>query len=423
MVSRGNCNSLDLVQPLRKKLHSSFGQCRGKPVTMQFLLSSLQWVFLVPAIFGPVYWILCLLAVLRFCTRPASPIRHPLPQWPPVTILKPVCGLEKNLKSNLHSTCLQDYPEFQVVFAVQNRDDPAFPLLKEIEKEFGTERVSVVVENRHAGPNGKINNLLGALPYARYDILVISDSDVCLQPSYLKTLVAPLEEPSVGYACTLYKATRADRWFEKMELLTINADFIPSVVFAYMSGAARFCLGSSMAFRRNSLEEMGGLEALADYLAEDYEMGRRLSVSGKKMVLTPYLIDIAVDLKDFSQWWNHQVCWDQKTRAANPPGFFANIVTRSLPFALLFAASRMGDAMGLAILGGVLGLRLVTAAAMMRWGLQDKEGLKSLAFLPLRDLTALGSWVLAFTKKSVIWRGSELTLTSHGRMTWRREFP
>ena len=185
---------------------------------MEFLLSFGQWLFFIPAVGGSVFGLLCLLAFWRFRPPTATSVPSPSFQWPPVTVLKPVCGLEKNLKSNLRSACLQDYPEFQVVFAVQNRDDPAFPLLKEIEKEFGAERVSVVVENRHAGPNGKINNLLGALPHARYDILVISDSDVCLQPSYLKTLVAPLEEPSVGYACTLYKATRADRWFEKMEI-------------------------------------------------------------------------------------------------------------------------------------------------------------------------------------------------------------
>ena len=207
-----------------------------------------------------------------------------------------------------------------------------------------------------------------------------------------------------------------------MELLTLNADFIPSVVFAYVSGASKFCLGSSVALWRESLKKMGGLETLADYLAEDYEMGRRLWVSGKRMVLVPYFVDIVVDLKDFSQWWNHQVCWDQKTRAARPAGFFATIVTRFVPFALLFAAYRLGDALGLAILGGVIGLRLATAAVIMGWGFQDREGLKSLALLPLRDMVALVFWVLAFTKKTVVWRGSKLILTRGGRLA-RRESP
>ena len=171
-----------------------------------------------------------------------------------------------------------------------------------------------------------------------------------------------------------------------------------------------------MAFRRSNLKEIGGLEALVDYLVEDYEMGRRIWSRGKKVAVVPYFIDIVVDLKNLSQWWNHQVCWDQKTRAAKPVGFFATVVTRSFPFAFLFAVFRMGDALGLAILIGVLGLRLTTTAAMMVCGLQDREGVKSLVFLPLRDLAAIVSWVLAFTKKTVTWRGSEFILTRDGRM-------
>lgn len=386
---------------------------------MEFLLSLLQWLFLIPAVGGSIYGILCLFTIRLFRTQ--NPSSSSPSHWPPVTILKPVCGLEKNQKSNLRSACLQDYPEFQVVFSVQNSDDPAIPVLKEIQQEY-PERVSVAVESRRAGLNGKINNLLGALPHALHDILVISDSDIHMGSDYLKNIIPPLADPMVGFVCTLYKATSANRWFEKMELLTLNADFIPSVVFAYVTGTAKFCLGSSVAFRRSSLKEVGGLEALADYLVEDYEMGRRLWVSGKRMVLAPYIVDTVVDLKDLSQWWNHQVCWDQKTHAAEPLGFFAAIMTRSVPFALLLAVFRLGDTIGLAVLGGVLTLRLATAAVIVGWGLQDREGLKSLALLPLRDMAALVSWVLALTRKTVIWRGSKMAVTRDGRLA-RWKFP
>jgi ceramide glucosyltransferase len=386
---------------------------------MEPVLSFVEWIFLIPTVGGAVYVLLCLLAVWRFRSQIPPPSPCSFSQGPPVTILKPVCGLEKNQKINLRSACLQDYPEFQVVFSVQDPTDPAIPLLKAIQQEY-PERVSVAVGNHQAGPNGKINNLLGALPHARHDILVISDSDVRLEPDYLKNIIAPLADPGVGFVCTLYRATSADRWYERMELLTLNADFIPSVVFAYVSGASKFCLGASVAFRRGSLQEVGGLEALADFLAEDYEMGRRLWVSGKRMVLVPYFVDTVVDLQRLSQWWDHQVCWDQKTRAAHSAGFFASIVTRSVPFALLLAASRLGDALGLSILGGALGLRLATAAVILRWGLGDREGLRGLALLPLRDIAALVSWVLALTKKTVIWRGSKLILTRGGRLA-RRE--
>jgi ceramide glucosyltransferase len=333
-----------------------------------------------------------------------------------VTILKPLCGLEKNQRTNLRSACLQDYPEYQVIFSVQDPEDPVMPLLKEIQQEFGSQKVCVVVENCQAGPNGKINNLLGALPHARYDTLVISDSDVRLRPDYLEAIVAPLAQPDVGCVCTLYKAACADRWFEKMELLTFNADFIPSVIFAYVTGASHFCLGPSMALRRSTLKEIGGLETLARYLVEDYEIGRRLWISGKRVAIVRHFVEIVVDLKGPSQWWNHQVYWDQNTRAARPIGFLASILIRSVPFALFFAACRSADAVGLMVLGGAVGLRLATAAVILGWGLRDGEGLKSIALLPLRDISALFSWLLAFTKKTVTWRGAKFDLARDGRL-------
>lgn len=384
---------------------------------LRFFLSLLQGICLIPTIGGSLYGILCSLGVLRFNTRKQARVRQSFSQWPPVTILKPVCGLEKNQRENLRSACVQDYPAFQVIFSAQDFHDPAIPLLREIEKEFGTERVSVVVENRRAGPNGKINNLLGGISRARYDVLVVSDSDACLRPDYLKAIVAPLADPEVGCVCTLYKAICADSWFEKMELLTFNADFIPSVIFAYVSGASNFCLGPSMAFRRATLEEMGGLETLADYLVEDYEIGRRLWTSGKKVAISRHFIDIVIDLKNPSQWWDHQIYWDQNTRAARPIGFFASILVRAVPFALLFAILRGGDWVGLYTLTGTLCLRLATAGLMMGWGFRDREGLRCLAFLPFRDIAAIGTWFLAFIRRTVVWRGVKFSVTRDGRLT------
>jgi len=380
------------------------------------LLSLLGNICLIPVIVGSIYVFLCMCAVLRFCKQSPSSSRRSFPEWPPVTILKPVCGLEKNHRESLESACVQDYPKYQVVFAVQDPQDPVVPLLKEIEKEFGPERVSIVVENRKAGPNRKINNLLSALPHARYNTLVMNDSDVRLTPDYLKTIVPSLLDPGVGCACTLYRATCGDRWFEKLELLTLNADFIPSVIFAHVTGASKFCLGSSIAMTRTSLEKIGGLESLVNSLPEDYEIGRRLWASGQRVSLVHYFIDIVINLKSFSEWWLHQCYWDQMTRAARPIGFFATFLTRSVPFALFFVAIRLGDPLGWTVLGLTLVIRLATAGAVVGWGMRDREGVGSLAFLPLRDVLAFVSWFLAFVKKTVIWRGTEFTLTRKGQV-------
>ncbi len=378
-----------------------------------------EMLLLIPTVGGSIYVVLCLLAVWKFRTQATPSNVHAFSEWPPVTILKPVHGLEKNQRENLRSTCLQEYPEFQVVFSIQDSNDASLPILEEIQQEFGADRVSLAIDTRQAGANGKINNMLGGLPYARHEILVISDSDVRLRPDYLKTIIAPLAEPEVGCVCTLYKAAHAETWYEKMELLTLNADFMANVVFAHVTGASKFCLGASVALRRATLDEIGGLEALADYLVEDYEMGRRIWQSGKKVSILPYFIETTIDLKSPSQWWNHQVYWDQNTRAARPVAFFATAVIRSTPFALLFASMRRLDGVGLAVLAAALLLRLGTAAMTLGWGFRDREGLKNLALLPFRDIAGLLSWLLAFTKRTTTWRGSKFALTRDGRLVSR----
>ena len=378
-----------------------------------------QIICLVPVIGGSVYSILSVWTAIRFFTRSRSDLKTIGGFKPPVTVLKPVRGLEKDLKSNLGSICIQDYPKYQVVYSVQDPEDPAFPILEEIQEEVGSERVSVVISTVQAGANGKVNNLLGAIEQARHEIIIISDSDTHLRPDYIESIVAPLSNPDVGCVCTLFKVTRAEKWFEKMELLTINADFIPSVIFAEVTGASNACLGPSLAIGRGTLQELGGLESLTDYLVEDYELGRRVWTSGKKMALLPYLIDVVVDLENWHQWWNHQVYWDQNTYLAQPWPFIATILIRAVPFALLFAIARGGDILGLAVLAGAIALRLLTAAITLN-RLGDTEGLRSLYLLPLRDTVGLIFWLLAFTKRTVVWRGVEFRLTGNGKMVPRR---
>ena len=380
------------------------------------LLLILQWMCVIPVICGSLYAVLCLLAVFRLRRQGAQSPTLAYSEWPAVTILKPVCGLEKGLRENLRSTCLQDYPEFQVVFSVQRLNDPAIPLLNELQQEFGAEHVTVAIEQCVAGANGKINNLIGGLKHAQHEVLVISDSDVRLRPDYLKTIVAPLADPGVGYVCTLYKAINAGTWFEKMELLTINADLTPNMAFALMTGAAKFCLGASTALRRSTLEEIGGLSSLADYLVEDYEMGRRIWTKGKRMVILPYLVDTVVDLKTATAWWHHLVYWDQNNRAARPGALFSTIIIRPVPFAVLFAFATLGSWIGLSVMAATIAVRLAAAGIVMRWGLHDREGVRTLWLVPLRDIAALGSWVLAFTKRTTIWRDAEFALTRDGRL-------
>ncbi len=378
------------------------------------LIHSVQWLCLIPIIGGSIFSLLTVATVKRFFKR--TPQNNHF--TPPVSVLKPVRGLEKNLKQNLRTIATQDYPNYQVIYSVQDPKDPAYPIIKEIQAEFGSDNISVVISRVEAGANGKVNNLLGAMEEASHDIIIISDSDTHLRPDYIRNIVNPLANPEVGCVCTPFKVTKADSWYEKMELLTMNADFMPSVMFAEVTGASNSCLGPSIAIRRSTLERLGGLESLADYLVEDYEIGRRVWTSGQKMVLLPYLIDVVVDLASWKNWWSHQVYWDQNTYLARPGAFISTILIRSIPFALIFALLRW-DIIGLGVLVATIIIRMITAM-MVAQTMQDKETIKTLYLLPFRDAVGLIFWGLAFTQRTVIWRGVEFKLTSHGKMVKHR---
>jgi ceramide glucosyltransferase len=381
-------------------------------------LTGIQTLLLLPAVVGSVYSLLTLLAVYYFVRREPT-AQAAAGSWPPVSILKPVHGLEKDLEHNLRSACTLDYPDYQVVFSVQRLDDPALPLLRKLEREFGGQRVTVAVTDNEPVINGKVQNLVGALKVARHDILLISDSDVCLEPGYLKTIIEPFDDPQVGSVCTLYRARSAQRWFEKLELLSYNSDFVINVIFAKVTGASDFCLGCSVAMRREALMAAGGLEPLGEYLVEDFELGRRIARAGYTTELVPYFVDTTIDLQRPSQWWDHQVYWDQNTRAARPKGFAATIFIRAVPFALVFALARGFDPLGLQVLAATLAIRLVTAAGQfVRIG--DREGLRSLHWLPVRDLVGVASWLVAICKRSFVWRDIRFGLTRDGRIVPRQ---
>jgi ceramide glucosyltransferase len=324
--------------------------------------------------------------------------------------------LEKQLRENLRSACLQDYPDYQVVCSTQRFDDPAIPLLRELEREFGSERFTVVIENVQVGLNGKINNLAGALPHARHDILVVSDSDVRLRPDYLRTIVAPLADPDIGGVSTFFKASDAGPWYEQMELLTINADHFAVAILADVIKVVDFCFGASFAVRKQTLELIGGLPVLGDFLVEDNEMGQRILGAGKKLAVVPYVVDTLVDLEGPAHWWQKQIYWDQNTRAAIPVVFAATLVLRVIPLGLLLAAVRGWDSLGLQVLAAATLLRLLTAAAVLGMAQRAWETLRALWLLPIKDVLSVAWFVRAFVQRTVVWRGVEMTLTADGRL-------
>jgi ceramide glucosyltransferase len=380
---------------------------------MHDALIGIELLLIVAIAAGSLFWFGALLCSLFFCESIRKPAAS-FATWPAVSILKPVCGLEKNLLSNLRTACEQDYPEYQVVYSVQRRDDAATELLLQLEREFGSDRVSVVVGELHVGMNGKINNLAGALPHARHDVLVISDSDVRLRPDYLKAIVAPLADPTVGGVSTFYRATDADTWYEKMELLTLSVDQFALAALARAVGVSDFCFGASFALRRATLARIGGIEALGSYLVEDNEMGQRILREGMTLAVVPYLVDTTIDLKSPAQWWRKMTYWEQNTRAAKPAVFAIALVLRTIPLALLLALLRM-DAIGLSVLLASIILRLTEAATTLRVALHDRAWLRSIWLVPVKDMLSVIWYARAIFTRTVSWRGVELALTRDGQ--------
>lgn len=377
-------------------------------------IGAVTWLILTALAGGTVCWMATLVAAMFFRSRYKGPA-HPCEPWPSVSLLKPVCGLEKNLASNLRTACEQDYPDFQVIFSVQHQDDPALVILFELQREFGSERVKVVVSDTQVGANGKINNLAGALPHAQNDVLVISDSDVRLRPDYLKAIVAPLADPGIGGVSTFFQAVDAGSWYEQMELLTLNADHFAIAMLGAFIGVSDFCFGASFALRRETLSRIGGLSDLGNYLVEDNEMGQRILRSGCRLAIVPYVVETTIDLKSPSQWWRKMTYWDQNTRAAKPGVFAVSVILRTIPLALLFAIGRGFDSLGLTVLGAAVTVRLLAAMAVFGLALRDRKSLRSIWLVPLKDLISVYWFIHAFFNRSVVWRGTTLRLTRDGR--------
>ncbi|MEK7388636.1 MAG: glycosyltransferase [Elusimicrobiota bacterium] len=357
------------------------------------------------------YWIAVAVTTAIFFKRKARPAREEY--RPKVSLIKPVCGLEKDLYENLLSATAQDYPDYEVIYALQDPEDPVLPVLERIRAEAPTGRVRILVDAAAAGPNGRLCNILNATREAKGSVLVYSDSDMLLAPGYLRVIVTPLADPSIGVSCTLYRAHGAVNVWERLELLSLNAEFVPSMIFATVTGAALACPGASQAVRRETLDKIGGLAPMADCLVEDLELGRRVVKAGLQLVIEPHVVQTGVDLAGWRPWWRHQVYWDQNTRAASPVGFFFTCLVRGIPLAVLYSFAMLPhDFLELELLLVTIALRIGCAASICLC-LGDREGLRALWLLPARDLAGAATWAASFLQRQVHWKGRVFTLSGN----------
>jgi ceramide glucosyltransferase len=348
--------------------------------------------------------------------RPAAGIR------PPVTILKPLCGLDFEAYENLRSFCRQDYPVQQIVFGVLDAADPAIAIVERLIAEFPERDIALVVDERTIGTNLKVSNLVNMARVAKYDTLVIADSDIRVAPDYLATVTAPLADPHVGVVTCLYKGTPAGGLPSMLAGMYFNEWFLPSVlVGAHVQGIC-FCFGATMAIRCETLRRVGGLKALSDYLADDYMLGKLVTQHGYKVYLSNYLVENFVQEKDMRSLFRHELRWARTIRAVEPVGNALSVTMYGIPMAILatmFNEATVGVApFEYGLLALVVLLRLVLHY-MVRAVLKP-VGAWSPWLVPVRDILSFTVWAASFFGHGVTWRGNAFSVDTHGQLAAKR---
>jgi ceramide glucosyltransferase len=375
-------------------------------------LLSLRSCGMALAVLGAGY---CLTAWLA--TMLSRPPRKLLSQaLPPVTVLKPLCGAEQELYGCLRSLCEQDYRDacaegcFQVVFGVRDRADPAVAVVRRLQQEFPGLDLALAIDPTQHGSSAKVSNLINMLPLARHDHLVIADSDVWVPPAYLKHVIAPLLDPTVGIVTCPYRGRpRAGLWSLLLALF-INDWFMPSVYVAAALGSQVFVSGVTIALTRRTLGAIGGFAAIADQLADDYRLGELTRRLGLKTVLADVEVATCVEERSLRALLRHELRWLRTIRVVQPRGYASLFLTFGWPVAALGCALAPGNAPALALLGlGVLA-RLLLHFEARRGG--------STPLMPwvifINDLLGLALWCWSYTSRSVHWRQARYRVTRDG---------
>lgn len=372
------------------------------------MTSCLWLVCTLIAIIGSIYAMLAAFLVARFARRPKS-ILGPAEN---VALIKPLYGAESGLGDNLGSFVRQDYPgDVQMICGVQDAADPAIQIVRNLEERFPSAEIELVTSSRSAGGNPKIANVLNIFPRARHDVLILSDSDMRVEPHYVRDIVATLQQPEVGLVTCLYRGRAIGGFWSRLAAAAVDQHFLPSVLVGVQLGLAKPCFGSTIAIRRSTLAEIGGFEAFADTLADDYAMGDAVRRAGLKVAIAPFTVGHTFSEDSFAELLGHELRWARTIRLVDPAGYAGSVITHPLPFAL--AALPFGGFNAIAWM-----ILLLTLACRLFVPLQVERlpgGGKSSIFLtPLRDILSFAIFVASYVPGAVSWRGRRYSVGADG---------
>ncbi len=330
---------------------------------------------------------------------------------PPVSILKSIKGLDRHMDAAFFSHCVLDYPEYEVLFGVHDPDDPALPLIDELREKFPLQSLRVIYCPEVLGLNGKVSNLAQMLPQARYEHIVINDSDIVVPRDFLRRVMAPLADPLVGMVTTLYRGIAGSTLGSRLEALGLSTDFAGGVLTArVMEGGVRFGLGASIATIKSVVAEIGGLEQLADYLGDDYELGARTAATGSRVELAGPVVETTLPDYSFSEFWRHQMRWARNVKDRRRSQYFGLIVTFGLPWVILAVLVWPLAWWTWLVLAVTAIARFASALVIGKGILEDPQVVRDLWLLPLRDFVALAVWFASYGGDTVEWRGLRFRL-------------
>jgi ceramide glucosyltransferase len=358
------------------------------------------------------YYTVALLCAARFRRRAsgASPSYRP-----PITILKPLRGLDPQAYENFASFCRQTYPEFQLVFGAETPDDPAIAMARRVAEDFPHVDIRILAGCALPATNRKAGCLAGMLPAAKHPFILVSDSDIHVDPDFLSTLIEPMTEPGVGVVTCLYRSRGRGGWAGRIDALGLSTDFQPSVLVARTLEGITFGMGSGILIRRAILDAFGGFEVFADCLADDYHLGNLPSRAGHRVELARCVVEHRLGTRSFRDLIDHQLRWNRGTRSARPGGYTGLVLTQGVAAALLLFATCAGAA-GAALASVTLAARLAVAWTVAVGCLDDRPAGRDLWLVPIRDLFGVAMWIGGFFGNSVVWRGIRYRLEPRGML-------
>jgi len=373
------------------------------PIALQVLAA----VCALLALGGAAYYTLCIWAGLRFLSQQ----RVSSSFAPPVSILKSLKGVDPHMRAAFRSHCLLDYPEYEVLFGVSDLNDPAVALVKEMQAEFLQAKLRIVHCPQLLGTNGKVSNLAQILPQATYEHVLINDSDILVEPDFLRRVMGRFADANVLVVTTLYRAVAGRSFWSRLEALGISTDFMGGVLVAReMEGGIKFALGATMATTKAVLAKIGGLESLVDVLGDDYELGARAAAAGYRVDLADVVVETALPGYTWREFWQHQLRWARNIKDRRPSQYFGLVVTFGLAWGILAALIAPRTWWAWAALAIVVLMRFVAAVVIGDRVLRDEQVVRALWLVPVRDCVALLVWIASFFGSTIVWRGERFRL-------------